>query len=122
MLATWVLVVCSLTTSSAAISALERPRAISRRTSSSRAVSSSSAAGAAVGSWPRGEVLDQAPGDRGREQRAAVGDDADRGQQLVLGGVLEQEAARAGAQRLVDVLVEVEGGEHEHARGVLAGR
>ena len=30
--------------------------------------------------------------------------------------VLEQEPARAGAQRLVDVLVEVEGRQHEHAR------
>jgi hypothetical protein len=47
---------------------------------------------------------------------------------LLLRRVLEQEAARAGAQRSVHVLVEVEGGEHEHARRVfvsvddLAGR
>ena len=32
------------------------------------------------------------------------------------GDVLEQEAARAGAQRLVDVLVEVERGQHQHLR------
>jgi hypothetical protein len=31
------------------------------------------------------------------------------------GDVLEQEAAGAGAERLVDVVVEVEGGEHENA-------
>ena len=35
--------------------------------------------------------------------------------------VLEQEAARAGLQRVVDVLVEVVGREHEHARRVLRG-
>jgi hypothetical protein len=44
-LATWVFTVVSLTTSSAAISALERPRAIRRNTSSSRAVRLASAAG-----------------------------------------------------------------------------
>ena len=31
-------------------------------------------------------------------------------------GVLEQEAGRSGAQRAEDVLVEVERGQHEHAR------
>ena len=46
MLATWVFVVCPLTTSSYDISALDRPRATSRSTSSSRVVSSSSSAGA----------------------------------------------------------------------------
>jgi len=43
MLATWVFAVCSLTTSSRAISAFERPRATRRSTSCSRAVSSASA-------------------------------------------------------------------------------
>ena len=32
------------------------------------------------------------------------------------GGVFEQEAAGPGPQRLVDVFVEVEGGEHQHSR------
>ena len=32
--------------------------------------------------------------------------------ELVGGNVLEQEAAGAGAKRVVDVLVELEGGEH----------
>ena len=122
MLATWVLIVCSLTTSSAAISALESPRATSRSTSSSRGVSSSSAAG---GSGARARRANSSISRRvtvGAKQRAAGGDDADRGDQLLLGRVLEQEAARAGAQRLVDVLVEVEGGEHEHARPAGAAR
>ena len=48
MLATCVLAVCSLTTSSLAISAFEWPRATSRSTSCSRAVSSPSAADAGV--------------------------------------------------------------------------
>ena len=63
-----------------------------------------------------GEALDQPRVTDGREQRAAVRDHADRGDQLLLGRVLEQEAARPGAQRLVDVLVEVERGQHEHPR------
>jgi hypothetical protein len=36
-----------------------------------------------------GELLDQPPGDRGCEQRASVGDDADRRHELFLGRVLE---------------------------------
>ena len=50
MRATCVFTVVSLTTSSAAISALDRPRAMSRKTSSSRAVSSSKARGGGAGS------------------------------------------------------------------------
>ena len=42
--------------------------------------------------------------------------------ELLRRGVLEQEAARAGAQRLVDVLVEVERGQHQHPRSVVAAR
>ena len=63
-----------------------------------------------------GELGNQPPRDRGREQRVAGGDDSDRLQQLVRAGVFEQKGARARAERGVDVLVEVEGGEHEHAR------
>ena len=39
-------------------------------------------------------------------------------QQFVTRGVLEQEPAGAGAQRLVDVVVEIERREHQHADGV----
>ena len=42
--------------------------------------------------------------------------DVDRVDELLGADVLEQEAARAGADRLVDVLVQVEGGEDEDAR------
>ena len=61
-----------------------------------------------------GELLDQAAGDRGREQRAAFGHDADRGHQPLLRCVLEQEAAGPGPQRPEHHLVKVERGEHEH--------
>jgi hypothetical protein len=79
---------------------------------------SSSSSGGRSGARAAGELLDQPPGDGRREQRSAGGHDADRGHELLLGDILEQEAARPRAQRLVDVLVEVEGGEHEHARPV----
>src|SRR5262249_18803138 len=65
---------------------------------------------------PGGELGDQAPCDRWGEQRVAGRDDADRLQQFGRACVLEQEAAGAGAQGRVDVLVEVEGCEREHAR------
>ena len=53
-------------------------------------------------------VLDQPARDRGREERVAGGDHADGLSELVGAGVLEQEAAGAGAEGLVDVVVEVE--------------
>ena len=57
----------------------------------------------------------------GREQRVAGGDDPHRLDQPFGGHVLEQEAARTGAERVVDVLVEVEGRQHEDARPVRRG-
>ena len=39
---------------------------------------------------------------------------------MLLRGVLEQKATGAGSERLVDVLVKVEGREHEHTGRVLA--
>ena len=82
-------------------------------------MSSSSAPGArAPGGPDASELLDQPPGDGRREQRLAGGDGADAVGELVGRRVLEQEAARARLQRVVDVLVEVVGGEHEHARRV----
>jgi hypothetical protein len=62
-----------------------------------------------------GEVFDQPPGDRGREQRFAIVDDAYRLEQAFARGVFEEESGRAGAEGAEDVLVEVEGRQHEHA-------
>ena len=65
------------------------------------------------------ELLDHGARDGGGEQRLAAGDDADRGGDLLGRRVLEHEAARAGAQRVVDVGVEPEGGQDQHARAWL---
>ena len=113
----WVLTVASLRKSAAAISAFERPRATSSSTSSSRSVSSASSGGAPrPGRRAADELLDQAAGDRGGEQRVAGGDDADGLGELLGPDVLEQEAAGAGLHRLVDVLVEVERRQDQDAR------
>ena len=66
------------------------------------------------------ELDDQAAGDGGREQGVPACDEVDAGHQLVGRHVLEQKAAGAGAQGVVDVLVEVEGGEHQDAHGRIA--
>ena len=79
-------------------------------------------AGAAAGRVVADEGLDQPPGDRRGEQRVALGDRVDRGQEVLGRDVLEQEAAGAGDERVEHVLVEVEGGEHQHPRGRLARR
>ena len=68
-----------------------------------------------------GELLDHAPRDRGREKRVAGGDRADRGDQLLGRIVLEDEAAGAGSERLVDVLVEVERREDQDPRAAVGG-
>jgi hypothetical protein len=96
-----------------AISPLDRPRAISLATSSSRAVRLPVAARLA------GELLDEPAGDGRRQEGLAGGDDADGRDQVVGGGVLEQEPAGAGAERLVHVVVEVEGRQHQHPRPVV---
>jgi hypothetical protein len=57
------------------------------------------------------EVGDQPPGCRWGEQRVARGHDFDRVDEFGGGGILEQEPAGAGPQRLVHVFVEVEGGQ-----------
>src|SRR5215211_7204902 len=62
------------------------------------------------------ELADQPPGDGGSQQRLPRRDDADRVEQALRRGVLEQEAAGARAERVIDVLVEIEGGEHQHPR------
>ena len=58
----------------------------------------------------------------GDEQRVAVGDEADAGDELLGRDVLEQEAARAGAERVEDVLVEVEGRQYQHPWRVARSR
>ena len=82
----------------------------------------SAAAEGAARAWLAGEVGDQPPGHRGGEQGVTGGHDADRVDQFGGGGVLEQEAAGAGPQRLIHVVVEVERGEHQHPRPLRAGR
>ena len=117
-----VFTVASVTTSRAAISAFDRPCATSTSTSRSRGVSSASAAAggrsgsrrAAKSSISR-RVID------GASSASPAAHDADRRDELLGRRVLEQEAARAGSQRGVDVLVEVERGQDQHARSA-AGR
>jgi len=65
------------------------------------------------------ELLDHGAGDSGGEQRLAAGDDADGSGDLFGRRVLEHEAARARAQRVVHVGVEAEGGQDQHARARL---
>jgi len=67
-----------------------------------------------------GEVRDQPPGDRGGQQRLPVRDDPDRVDEFGGGGVLEQETTRAGPQRVIDILVKVEGREHQHPQAGFA--
>jgi hypothetical protein len=55
----------------------------------------------------------------GRDERVPAGHDAHGRDEVLRQRVLEQEAARAGAQRVVDVRVEVERREHEDGDGVL---
>src|SRR3954468_203764 len=129
MRVTWVFTVVSPTNSSPAISAFERPRAMSRNTSSSRGVSSAIAGGGSrragdvrANSWMSRRVADGARRASPRATRRLPaagrrggGDEADAVGELVGGDVLEEEPAGARAQRVVDVLVEVERREHEHA-------
>src|SRR3954453_705211 len=98
--ATWVFTVGSETKACAATSALDRPRATSRRISASRGVSVSTAGGGWGGvSGGRGlarrlgrpghVLLDQLPGDRRREQRVTARDHPDRLDELLGCDVLE---------------------------------
>ena len=119
--ATWVLTVASLTTSSAAISAFERPaRHQAQHLALALGQLGDRPGGRGAGRRAAHEVLDQAPRERRGEQRVAGGHDAHGVDQLLAADVLQQEAARAGLHRLVDVLVAVEGGEHQHPRGAAA--
>ena len=100
------------------------PRATSTSTSCSRAVRSSSTRGVARGAPARSSRVaeggDEARGHRGRDHAVAGGHDADAGDQVGGRRALEQEAAGAGLEALVHVLVEIEGGEDEDARALVA--
>ena len=78
-------------------------------------------------SWPggpghAGELLDDALGDRRRQERVAVGHRADGGEELLGRVVLEDEAAGPDAQRLVDVLVEIERRQDQDAGRPVGGQ
>ena len=76
-----------------------------------------------LGAWAglAGELRDQAAGDAGRDDGVAGRDDADCRQEVVQRHVLDQEPARPGPQRAVDVVIVVERGEHEHVSAQVAG-
>ena len=81
--------------------------------------------GPRLGPWigrtrPR-EPLDEAPGDARCQQRVARSDDADGLDELLGRHVLEEEAAGAGTEGAVDVLVEVERGEDDDAHAIELG-
>jgi hypothetical protein len=67
------------------------------------------------------ELFDHAFGDAGGEQSVSARHDADGGEELFRRVVLEQETAGAGAERFVDVLVEVERRQDEDPRCVIGG-
>ena len=72
-------------------------------------------------------LLDQPPGQGGCQQRLARAHGVDAVDQPVGRRGLEQEARRSGVEGVVDVAVEVVGGQHEHLGrrprpGELAGR
>ena len=116
---TWVLTVVSLRTSAAAISAFDMPaRQQPQDLGLARGQLVERGRPGAAGRPMRRELLDQPARDGRGEQRLAAGDGADPVDELGGRRVLEQEAARAGLERVEDVLVEVVGGEHEHARGM----
>ena len=63
------------------------------------------------------EAADQTPGGERVDKRASSDDSTNRLDELRLRRVLEEEPARPALQRPVDVLVVVEGGQHQHAGG-----
>jgi hypothetical protein len=105
-------------TSSSAISPLDSPRPTSCRTLEfpRREVGEESGArepGRRARDVVGDEALEHARGD----ERLARRDGLDRLDEPPAVDVLEQEAARTRPQCLIDVLVEVERGEHEHLGG-----
>ena len=98
-----------------AISAFEQPaRRSGAAPRASRAVSSSSAAGGAAAAAPPRRTRSISRRVTAGASRASPAATTGSPRRAVAGGVLEQEAARARAEGVVDVLVEVEGRQHEH--------
>ena len=113
---TWVLAVYRLMYSRSAISALEQSLG-DQDEDFGFAFGELGELGGRVG-WCRcgGEALDEPAGDAGGEEGLAGGDDPDGVEDVFWSGVFEEEPAGAVAQRLVDVVVEVEGGEDDDPR------
>ena len=115
---TWVLTVASPTTRASAISAFDIP---AREQLEHLAFALGQLVERARGAAPTGagsrraDAVEQLPRDRRGQQRVAGRHDSDGTDQLVGRHVLRDEAARAGAQRLDDVLVEAERRQHQHA-------
>jgi hypothetical protein len=61
-----------------------------------------------------GDLLDDPPGDRRRQQRLPSGHHPDGGEEILGWGRLQQEPAGADLQRLEHVVVALEGGEDQH--------
>ena len=112
-LAMWVFTVLSVMYSSAAISLLVRPRATAARTCSSRSVSGSTGCRGGSPGPAAANALEQPGGDARGDERVAVRRGVHGLGEQGRAGVLEQEAAGAGPQRRVDVLVEVERGDDD---------
>src|SRR5512132_243054 len=70
---------------------------------------------------PARELTDQPPGDRWRQKGIAGGDDPYRRHQLLRRSVLQKEPAGAGAERIVNVLVEIERREDQDLGGPVLG-
>ncbi len=101
----WVFTVASEMYSAAAISLLLLPPTISCSTSVSRA-----------GQRGRAHALRQPLGDRGRDARFAGVHGADGIHQFVARHAFQQIAAGARLQGAVNILIPIEGGEHDDAR------
>ena len=116
---TWVLTVASLTTSRSAISAFERPRASSAQHLALARGEPESSAAAARRRRRRhaGEGLDDAAGDgRGEQRLARARRRGSPRSARPAGASLSRKPLAPARRRLVDVLVEVEGGEDEDPR------
>ena len=72
-----------------------------------------SALGGRAASGLGGEAFDEPAGDAGGEEGIAGGDDPHGVEDVFGSGVFEEEAARSAAQRLVDVVIEIERGQHD---------
>ena len=65
------------------------------------------------------ELVDEAAGHRRREERVTASHDTDTSDEIDGVRSLEQEAAGACAQGFIHVLINLEGGQHQHSRGLL---